>query len=75
MTPDSAAACAVAASPPADRSDLVVPSLGAYAATLRRNRPAIALGQRFVVLAVEGERDDPRVSAAVRWVLACVGRK
>jgi hypothetical protein len=36
---------------------------------------AIALGQRFVVLAVEGERDDPRVSAAVRWVLACVGRK
>jgi hypothetical protein len=35
----------------------------------------VALGNRFVVLAVEGERDDPRVSAAVRQVLARVGRK
>ena len=35
---------------------------------------AIALGQQFVVLAVEGER-DARVSAAVRQVLARVGRK
>jgi len=36
---------------------------------------AVALGQQFVVLAVEGERDDARVSAAVRQVLARVGRK
>jgi len=36
---------------------------------------AIALGQRFVVLAVEGERHDPRVSAAIRQVLARVGRR
>jgi hypothetical protein len=36
---------------------------------------AIALGQRFVVLAVEGDRDDARVSAAVRQVLARVGRR
>jgi hypothetical protein len=37
---------------------------------------AIALGQRFVVLAVEGGgSDDPRVSAAVHQVLARVGRK
>jgi hypothetical protein len=36
---------------------------------------AIALGGRFVVLAVDGERDDARVSAAVRQVLARVGRK
>jgi hypothetical protein len=36
---------------------------------------AIALGQRFVVLAVEGERDDARVSSAIRQVLARVGRK
>ena len=36
---------------------------------------AIALGGRFVVLAVDGERDDPRVSAAVRQVLARVGRR
>jgi len=35
---------------------------------------AIALGQQFVVLAVEGDRDDARVSAAVRQVLARVGR-
>jgi hypothetical protein len=35
---------------------------------------AIALGQQFVVLAVEGARDDARVSAAVRQVLARVGR-
>jgi hypothetical protein len=33
---------------------------------------AIALGTRFVVLAVEGERDDARVQAAVRQVLARV---
>jgi hypothetical protein len=36
---------------------------------------AIALGKQFVVLAVEGERDDARVSAAVSQVLARVGRK
>ena len=36
---------------------------------------AIALGQRFVVLVVEGERDDSRVAAALRQVLARVGRK
>jgi len=36
---------------------------------------AIALGKQFVVLAVDGERDDPRVSAALRQVLARVGRK
>jgi hypothetical protein len=36
---------------------------------------AISLGGRFVVLAVDGERDDPRVSAAVRQVLARVGRR
>jgi hypothetical protein len=36
---------------------------------------AIALGQHFVVLAVDGDRDDTRVSAAVRQVLARVGRK
>jgi hypothetical protein len=36
---------------------------------------AIALGNRFVVLAVEGDRDDARVSAAVRQVLARVSRK
>jgi hypothetical protein len=36
---------------------------------------AIALGRHFVVLAVEGERDAPRVSAAVRQVLARLGRK
>ncbi|MGA2269905.1 MAG: hypothetical protein ABSH44_15660 [Bryobacteraceae bacterium] len=36
---------------------------------------AIALGNRFVVLAVDGERDDARVSAAIRQVLARVGRK
>jgi hypothetical protein len=35
---------------------------------------AIALGRQFVVLAVEGARDDARVSAAVRQVLARVGR-
>jgi hypothetical protein len=33
---------------------------------------AIALGNRFVVLAVDGDRTDPRVSAAVRQVLARV---
>ena len=36
---------------------------------------AIALGQQFVVLAMDGERDDARVSAAVRQVLARVGRR
>jgi hypothetical protein len=36
---------------------------------------AIALGQQFVVLAVEGDRDDARVAAALRQVLARVGRK
>ena len=36
---------------------------------------AIALGKQFVVLAVEGDRDDARVSAALRQVLARVGRK
>jgi hypothetical protein len=36
---------------------------------------AIALGQQFVVLVVKGERDDARVSAAVRQVLARVGRR
>ena len=36
---------------------------------------AIALGQQFVVLVVEGERDDVRVLAVVRQVLARVGRK
>jgi hypothetical protein len=36
---------------------------------------AIALGKQFAVLAVEGERDDPRVSAAVRQVLGRVGRR
>jgi hypothetical protein len=36
---------------------------------------AIALGRQFVVLAVAGARDDPRVTAAVRRVLARVGRK
>jgi hypothetical protein len=36
---------------------------------------AIALGRQFVVLAVEGARDDARVSAAVRQVLARVGRR
>jgi hypothetical protein len=36
---------------------------------------AIALGNRFVVLAVDGDRTDARVSAAVRQVLARVGRK
>jgi hypothetical protein len=36
---------------------------------------AIALGQQFVVLAVDGDRTDPRVSAALRQVLARVGRK
>ena len=36
---------------------------------------AIALGKQFVVLAVEGERDDARVSAALRQVLVRVGRK
>jgi hypothetical protein len=36
---------------------------------------AIALGQRFVVLVVDGERDDTRVAAAVHQVLARVGRK
>jgi hypothetical protein len=36
---------------------------------------AIALGSQFVVLAVEGDRTDPRVSAALRQVLARVGRK
>ena len=36
---------------------------------------AIALGQHFVVLAVDGDRDDARVSAALRQVLARVGRK
>jgi hypothetical protein len=35
---------------------------------------AIALGSQFVVLAVEGDRDDARVSAALRQVLARVGR-
>jgi hypothetical protein len=40
-----------------------------------RSVQAIALGKQFVVLAVEGERDDARVSAAVRQVLARVGRK
>jgi hypothetical protein len=36
---------------------------------------AIALGRHFVVLAVEGDRTDARVSAAVRQVLARVSRK
>lgn len=36
---------------------------------------AIALGRQFVVLTVDGARDDARVSAAVRQVLARVGRK
>jgi hypothetical protein len=36
---------------------------------------AIALGKQFVVLVVDGDRDDARVSAAVRQVLARVGRK
>jgi hypothetical protein len=36
---------------------------------------AIALGSRFVVLTVDGDRDDARVSAAIRQVLARVGRK
>ena len=36
---------------------------------------AIALGSQFVVLAVDGDRTDPRVSAALRQVLARVGRK
>jgi hypothetical protein len=36
---------------------------------------AIALGKQFVVLAVEGDRDDARVSAALGQVLARVGRK
>jgi hypothetical protein len=36
---------------------------------------AIALGKQFLVLAVEGERDDAHVSASVRQVLARVGRK
>jgi hypothetical protein len=36
---------------------------------------AIALGKQFVVLTVTGDRDDPRVSAAVRQVLARVGRR
>jgi hypothetical protein len=36
---------------------------------------AIALGRQFVVLVVDGDRDDARVSAAVRQVLARVGRK
>jgi hypothetical protein len=36
---------------------------------------AIALGTRFMVLVVDGEREDARVSAAVRQVLARVGRK
>ena len=36
---------------------------------------AIALGTWFMVLVVDGEREDARVSAAVRQVLARVGRK
>ena len=36
---------------------------------------AIALGTRFMVLVVDGEREDARVSAALRQVLARVGRK
>jgi hypothetical protein len=36
---------------------------------------AIALGSRFVVLSVDGDRTDPRVSAALRQVLARVDRK
>jgi hypothetical protein len=36
---------------------------------------AIALGGQFVVLAVDGDRGDARVSAAVRQVMARVGRK
>jgi len=36
---------------------------------------AIALGKQFVVLTVAGDRDDVRVSAAIRQVLARVGRK
>ena len=36
---------------------------------------AIALGKQFVVLVVDGDRDDARVSAAVRQVLARAGRK
>ena len=36
---------------------------------------AIALGTRFMVLVVDGEREDARVSAAVRQVLARVGRR
>jgi hypothetical protein len=36
---------------------------------------AIALGQWFVALAVDGDRTDARVSAALRQVLARVGRK
>jgi hypothetical protein len=35
---------------------------------------AIALGSQFVVLSVDGDRTDPRVSAAVRQVLARVNR-
>jgi len=33
---------------------------------------AIALGQRFLLLSVDGNRDDPRISAALRQVLARV---
>jgi hypothetical protein len=36
---------------------------------------AIALGQWFVVLAVDGDRTDARVAAAVRQVLARAGRR
>jgi hypothetical protein len=36
---------------------------------------AIALGGQFVVLVVDGERDDARIVAAVHQVLARVGRK
>jgi hypothetical protein len=36
---------------------------------------AIALGSRFLLLSVDGDRTDPRVSAAIRQVLARVGRK
>jgi hypothetical protein len=35
---------------------------------------AIALGTRFMVLVVDGDREDARVSAAIRQVLARVGR-
>ncbi len=36
---------------------------------------AVALGSQFVVLSVDGDRTDPRISTALRQVLARVGRK